>query len=361
MRVRALITGSVLPARNRAMSDLPDEFDHATLARYLSGECGPLEAERIRRWIEADPERRRRMEALGAAWAEAQSGGPAWNPDALWKRISARMDQPAERTPLNLVTRSRRRVTLPLAAAAVALLATGIFLIEQRIGLTRIAEQPAAMREVATAAGQRAQVKLGDGSSVVLGVKSRLRIPTDFGTRARELTLEGQAYFQVVHDSTRPFTVRTAGSRTVDIGTAFVVRAYAADQHVQVVVTEGSVAFGAADADEHGRTVLSEARLGRLAKGETVPEVKTVDPAMYTDWLQGRLTFDNAPLDEVAAELGRWYDVEVHLADSALARETLTATFGSESLTEAVATITTVLQLDAERRGTAVILRRPGR
>lgn len=218
----------------------------------------------------------------------------------------------------------------------------------------------APMREVVTGTGERARITLGDGSTVVLGARSRLGIPADFGERTRELDAEGEAYFNVARDSTRPFIVHAGGARTVDLGTAFVVRAYPEDSHVKVVVTEGSVALGAdtPDAAAIPPTVLRSGQMGRLDAGARLPTVTPVDPAAYTSWMDGRLSFDNAPLPEVIAEIGRWHGAELVLADTSLARETVTASLAADSFGEALQTLTTVLALRVERRGSTVVLHR---
>lgn len=86
--------------------------------------------------------------------------------------------------------------------------------------------------------------------------------------------------------------------------------------------------------------------------------VATVDPATYTAWMDGRLAFDNAPLPEVIADLGRWHTTRIVLADSSLARETVTASLAADSFDEALRTLTTVLALRAEHRGSTVVLHR---
>jgi transmembrane sensor len=218
---------------------------------------------------------------------------------------------------------------------------------------------------VVTGVGERARIRLGDGSTIVLAARSKLGIPADFGVHARELETEGEAYFEVAHDSTLPFIVHARGARTVDLGTAFVVRAYPEDQHVSVVVTEGSVALGAnTPADPSipspAPTTLRRGQLGRLVAGTHVPVVTAVDPDSYTGWMDGRLAFDNAPLPEVVAELGRWHHAEISLSDSSLARETVTATLTADSFQDALQTLTTVLSLRAERSGNRVVLHRRG-
>jgi ferric-dicitrate binding protein FerR (iron transport regulator) len=218
------------------------------------------------------------------------------------------------------------------------------------------------MREVVTGVGERARIRLGDGSVVVLAARSRLGIPADFGVRAREVETEGEAYFVVAHDSTLPFIVHTRGARTVDVGTTFVVRAYPEDREVSVVVSEGSVTLGA-DSSSHSTdalaaTLLHPGQKGRLPTGARVPTVTAVDAASYTGWIDGRLAFDNAPLSQVIADLGRWHTTRIVLADSSLAHETLTASLAADSFDDALRTLTTVLALRVEHRGDSVVLHR---
>jgi transmembrane sensor len=348
-------------------------ISYAVLRRYLTGQCDPAEQRMVERWAAESPSNRTYLDALGREWQRIEGTSSAADrtaADQAWRALAERLSPPPQpslleieppperkaRFPAGAFTSRNRWAMVPAAAAAVALLVTGIRLLDRSPDSM---EQPPRLREVATEAGQQAEVTLGDGSTVTLGPKSRLWYPPDFGVHRRELTLEGQAYFRAVHDSTRPFTVRAGASRTVDLGTAFVVRAYAADELVQVVVTEGRVAFGADHPGAHTPAVLGAARMGRLGKEDSIPLVQTVDPARYTDWIHGRISFDNAPLREVANELGRWYDVDIRLADTTLASETLTATFDhSDSLPEVLTTLTTVLELDLEKRGALMLLHR---
>ena len=211
------------------------------------------------------------------------------------------------------------------------------------------------MREVSTAVGQRAEVRLGEGSVVTLGAMSRLRFPTVMGPHQREVQLEGEAHFAVTHDSAHPFIVRAAGTKVVNLGTAFVLRAYPTDRRVQVVVSEGRVSLSA-DRRDAPEAVLVAGQMARLAQDESIPVVSAVDPSDYTEWLRGRLMFDDTPLAAVVDELSRWYDVELRLGDPELANETFSATFDIGSLSETLRTIATVLHLRVERQGSVVVL-----
>src|SRR5262249_20816465 len=122
------------------------------------------------------------------------------------------------------------------AAAGVALAAP----IVSRFFIHR-APGPGGVREVATSIGPRATIALGDGSRVVLGPRSRLSMPEHFGDGPRDVTLDGEAYFTVQHDAAHPFRVHAAGGDIEDVGTRFVVRAYAGEATVRVIVADGQV------------------------------------------------------------------------------------------------------------------------
>lgn len=213
------------------------------------------------------------------------------------------------------------------------------------------------MRVVATSRGQRAQIQLDDGTQVILGVDSRIRIGRDFGVKTRDVYLDGAAYFHVAHADATPFEVHTANAVTRDVGTRFVVRAYPEDNRTAVVVTEGSVALQSTNGAERP-TLLTRDDLGVLIAGQSAASVSVVDPARYTAWMRGQLVFRDTPLQGVVRELDRWYDADVELGDSSLVNVPLSASFEVESLAEAIATITTVLPLRAERRGRVVRLYR---
>lgn len=376
-----------------AAGHVVDGLPIRVLQRYAAGTSDPAERRLVEAWTLGSPSRAAYLGALTRTWARGNWGaseGEREETSAAWRALRDKLDieaRPASAPPIPPAEReergraslggwrrpdarrlfrsrqSRRRRSILTAAAAVVVISVasgGTILSRQHAARPEAVARALPPREVSTDRGQRARVQLGDGSTVVLGVLSRLRFPADFGTRTRELELEGEAYFEVVHDSLHPFVVRAGGSRIVDLGTAFVLRSYPSDARVRVVVAEGNVSLGADVPGAPAATVLTRGQAGRLARGELVPRIEAVDPAAYTDWISGRLTFDNAPLSEVIADLGRWHSVQIKLADSSLAHETLTASFVAASPEEAVQTLTTVLHLRARREGKAVVLSRRG-
>jgi transmembrane sensor len=212
-------------------------------------------------------------------------------------------------------------------------------------------------RVAQTVRGGRQELRLADGTRVVLGPASTLRYPAEFGTGPRDVELTGEGYFEVVHDAAHPFRVRAGHAAAEDIGTAFSVRAYPEDSAVRVVVAEGSVALGAAAAGAAPAVPLTPGQLGSLARGSAVPTVRRVNVAAYLGWMEGRLAFDETPLAEVVAQLGRWYDAPFRIADPALASRTLTASFTSEPLADVLAALAPVLDVRFDRVADTIVVR----
>ena len=221
------------------------------------------------------------------------------------------------------------------------------------------AAAPQPMRLYATVRGERADLHLADGTRIALNVDSRLQLPLDFGRRNRTVYLEGEAYFQVQHDSTRPFRVVAANTVTEDLGTGFVVRAYPGSSGVRVVVAHGKVALRQAR-DSAAGTVLSIGDLGRLDTSGVVTVRSGVDVSRYTAWTEGRLEFVNTPLSEVVSQLERWYDLDITLVDSGLSARPLTATLGHQSTDEMLQLLAASLDVRVQRDGRRVTLHAQG-
>jgi transmembrane sensor len=349
---------------------LPEPTD-TTLARYLSGECDPAEAEAIRRWIEADPERRRRVDALRAAWLEAGRAPVQWDTEAMWTGVSAQMDQPPAPAPLRVIPAAGSRAHVRqrqwfarhhsswwAVAASLLIVAgsagTALWLADRTPAPASV---PRPMREIATTKGQRVDFRLKDGTHVILSAASRLRVPADFGAQSRNVYLEGEAYFDVVHDSTRRFVVHTRTATTEDLGTRFGVRAYHADTATRVVVAEGRVAvrLPSAGGPETKAWLLGGNQAAEVATDGSVAVREHVDAGRLLAWTEGRLVFDDTPLRDAVPVLERWYGVNVQLVGPSIGQRRFTATFRDESAPEAVRLIARSLELRVERHGTSVV------
>jgi transmembrane sensor len=325
------------------------DVDWDLVFRYFGNECSAEERERFERWLAEDPRRQAIVDAaVMAADRTLQKIGTA---PTMSPRLLVAHRRPAG-TPAWLI-----------AAAASLIIVVGGTLLMKATTRTQWTEQSApALRVAQTARGGRQTLRLNDGTRVVLGAGSSLRYPAVFGEGARDVYLTGEGFFEVAHDAAHPFRVHAGHATAEDIGTAFVVLAYAEDSTVRVVVAEGSVALGAAvrgpsHEAPHG-TVLTRGQLGALGKGGAPVAVRQVNLDAYLAWTDGRLVFDDTPLGEAVVRLGRWYDVPIRIADPSLGSRTLTASFTTESLADVLASLAPVLDVRFERVADTIVVRR---
>ncbi len=158
-----------------------------------------------------------------------------------------------------------------------------------------------------TTSKQRSSLTLEDGSVVVLNSNSQLSYPEEFSLTSREISLRGEAFFDVSRDPGRPFIVRSDEVEITVLGTSFNVRAYGEDR-IEVTVSSGEVKVAA---PEKGKEVL-------LLKGQQAVFLKStgeitrnnVDPEWYVSWINRSLEFDMIPFSDVVTILERTYNTE---------------------------------------------------
>jgi transmembrane sensor len=340
-----------------------DEIDYDWLARYLAGDMTLEEAEEVTRWAAASPERRAVLADLQLRWRV--SGVPArWDVDAAWASILHRVardgtDAGAIMAPSNvtsIATRSRNPARVILRIAAAAVLMVGSALVWRIASGGPTSGTPALASSsgeaIRTGIGERRAIDLPDGSHVVLGAASELRLGESFGAAGRDVHLLGQAFFRVTHDSTRPFRVHAAGTVAEDLGTEFDVRAYPGDAGVRVVVAEGVVAVHRTGVPDTA-AVLRARDVARVsARGTEVHRDQPIERLVA--WTGGELAFDDVELTGVCEELERWYDIECRVADGAVGRLHYTGAFRSEALDVVLGVVQASVGVRAERRGRVV-------
>ncbi len=166
--------------------------------------------------------------------------------------------------------------------------------------------------------GAEYKVVLADGSTVHLNADSELRYPERFEEGNRTVELSGEGWFEVAHDSQRPFIVKNGDMRLEVLGTEFDFRCYADEPRTATLaggklrVVKGEESFEMAP----GSQVYEDA--GNL-------QLRTVDPAVYTSWRDKRFVYRSSSLEYVMNDIARWYDMEVEFIHEPAAQMRLTA------------------------------------
>jgi transmembrane sensor len=344
---------------------LPDDPIGPLIVRSLAGEASTDDEAELRRWLEQDPARVHELARIRALWHETAAPRDHWDTTALQRRILERLETATTAAAAGPRPRAfelgqtARATSLRWGFAAMLLVLAGgglfVWRVRERQSRDR-ASAAAPLTELATQRGQRAQLRLSDGTRVLLGVDSRLRFTAGLAdATAREVYLEGEAYFEVAHDSLRPFRVHAGQVVTQVLGTRFAVRAFPEDRSVRVVVAEGRVAV--ADSGKDDRVVLNQADLAIAGSGQALKVRHSVDVSSELAWVDGRLVFVDVPVGEVGRRLSRWYDVDVRVGDSALAALPYTMSLrGDEPVDRVLSIMAAAVNSEVERRGTAYVL-----
>lgn len=218
----------------------------------------------------------------------------------------------------------RSRLWYRLSAACIVLMAGVVYVVWQQ-------QTPITVR---TTFGESRTLFLPDSTKVTLNANSILRYAADFSTGEREVWLDGEAFFAVVHTrSDQRFLVHTAELQVEVLGTRFNVNSRRGRS--RVVLEEGKVKLDAAEEILHTpEVVLQPGELAEFSKTEKVIGKKKVDVDKYSSWRNNQLVFVGASLAEVGQVLEDNYGYEVEFHDEAVKLQHFTGSASVDNLPE---------------------------
>lgn len=183
-----------------------------------------------------------------------------------------------------------------------------------------------------TASGQISIITLFDGTRITLNSESNLRYPGKFGTNSREIYLEGEAYFEVKIDPTRPFIVHSDNISTEVLGTKFNVKAYEYENEIRISLVEGKVKVNNEFKSLNKEPVYMKPN-EQLSFNKSSGTVTLDKFALLQTigWKDNILVFDNEPLEKVFIALRRSFGVQFELEDTTFNRLKIKANFENES------------------------------
>jgi transmembrane sensor len=295
----------------------------AWVARFDAGDVSAQDQAAFQAWLNSSALHRQAIAEYGSFWSEFDKLGQLR--DAVG--AEPELDTQARR-PLQF---SRTALAACAASVLVMVAVGGVFLQKspdrpsvQQASIQQAAAPLAPMRQsYATAIGGQKKFTLPDGSVVTLNTNSRIDVELLKDRRDVHL-VHGEAYFDVVHDKTRPFTVYANRYVVRDIGTAFAVHLLEKGL-VNVRVAKGSVEIAAPTRE--GKVSEDAKSLGVLVAGQDVVFGEKIErSAVVSDaelgrklaWRQGQLIYSGQPLSEVLDDISRYSDIEIELADPAL-------------------------------------------
>ncbi|MDY4043866.1 MAG: FecR domain-containing protein [Marinifilaceae bacterium] len=181
-------------------------------------------------------------------------------------------------------------------------------------------------------AGKRFTIQLSDGTKVWLNAESSLRYPTRFGKGKREVEVQGDVYFEVKKDSSRPFIVAAPEIKTEVLGTAFEVNTYGDHQEVSVTLVEGSVRV------QTGKQTTIIKPNQQIVYNTELQQVNimTVDAAQKVSWKDGILIIRHESFEDIVWKLERWYGVKIKNETGEEFHQSFSGEFDEENIREAI-------------------------
>ncbi len=200
--------------------------------------------------------------------------------------------------------------------------------------------------------------ELPDGTKVSMNSDSKLYFPEKFEGNTREITLEGEAFFDVEPNPTKPFIINAGKAQIKVLGTSFNVNAYPGSDKVEVIVKTGKVrvARKTTNASAIGELILAPGDRGTLLNANDVLLKSKNDDDNFLAWKTHNLIFRETSLGDVIATLEKVYKTDIDIADDETKKLLLTGQYNDYSLDFILEVIASTLQLEITKEGNRYFL-----
>jgi len=301
------------------------------LIKFILNEAGSEERQQVDQWISESSQNRAYFDKLKTIWDISED---ALTIDVDVNKAWANVDK---RTSPNKRLITIRSLKFATRIAAVLLITLGIYYLWPKLSPTPDFTQFASNETMRIDT-------LPDGSIVHLNKASNLSYLADFNQKYREVTLEGEAFFEVSRNENKPFIIHAGEAQIKVLGTSFNVKAYPEQVEIEVEVETGKVELSQPKATEPKAVVLVKEELGIL-NTSTDELLKTQqDTEADYNWRDQRIVFDRASMKKVVGTLSEIYQVEIRIEES-IKEQKITVSFTEQNIDEILDIITATLNL----------------
>ena len=306
------------------------------IEKYKKGECSPREKELLENYLES-------FQNKPGEWIEEEMGEQKSTGEKIYSEIIRNINK-GENDHVKKMSLSP--ILLKRAASIIffIILGTGILYIS---GIFNQKKYTVVQYEKITSPGEKSTITLSDGTKVTLNADSKIKYPDHFTGTNRKVYLEGEAYFEVHHNSKLPFIVKTGKLTITDLGTKFDLSAYPENKTVAVSLLEGKVKVSNNEKGKFEKTVILKPKEKLLYDKENgVSSLSVVDSLDAVGWKDGIYKFENEALGKVLSRLERAFGVKFKLNDQSVAEKKITIRFENNSLQTIADVIKSLTGLD---------------
>lgn len=307
-----------------------ENFKRELLAKYLSNEVSSREKLEVESWVNLSEKNQVELNECQQMLEKVDVfyKTKSFNSSAAWNNVHSIINSPQ----LTVVGRNKLRkeaIARFYKYAAIIVIAILLGFVGYYIGFKN--NMPTVFTEIKSAENQVLnEYELPDGTLVTLNSNSQLTFPKSFNNDAREVTISGEAFFDVTPDPKKPFIINTENAQLKVLGTSFNVCAYPNSEKLVVVVKTGKVQVNGKKDD----LVCENQHIFLLPgeKGTFFTRSKTLEKSANTDvnyfaWKTHELIFNEVPLSDVINSLKKVYNINVLVAEPELNNLLLTAHF----------------------------------
>lgn len=273
-----------------------DESIYTSIARKLSGEGTTADNAAIEKWLAEGPANEDIYKKLKAAWSNTDNifETAMFDSSKAWEKVATKIQSTPLQQPRSVIFPAWAKYAV--AAAAVLLIGFFVFRLQGNDMIT------------VTASAENQIVTLPDNSKITLRKGSALHYPKHFEEKQRNVSLEGEAFFEVARNEQSPFVIDAQSASVKVLGTSFNVKCN--KQTASVVVRTGKVQMKSNANDEY--LILTPGEKGSLKNGSLTEE--TVSAANYLYWQTGVMDFNNVPFKSVVQQLDEITDSNIMLS-----------------------------------------------
>lgn len=281
-----------------------EKFSNELLQRYLDGDCSQKERLMVDGWFN---------EQINSGNFDIDHSRMQVLEDQIWSAIT-------EKRPAKVVAIKRSTARLRFMYAAAASVLIGILLVV--FYQTRESQPVNQMVRYDAPANVNKLVQLPDGSTVILDKGSKITVPASFnGSKTREVTLQGKAYFDIKHLTKQPFIVHSGSLKTTVLGTAFDIDARQGNSQISVQVIRGKVNVST-DQENLGdllpnRKLTYDARLKKSV-------LTIVNAHQEMKWTSNDIQMNDLTFEAICGELEKRFRVNLEIEDNELRDKKLT-------------------------------------
>lgn len=340
--------------------DQQSTYYNELIVTYFAGEASEEEIVVLANWIKASNENLRIFEEYKQIWdtVEVDKINSNVNVDEEWNKISSKLVDTDNTTIIknnNISSKSTPIYHLPIFSKMLRIAAVLMILAVSAGAIYYFLKQQQPENQHVVAQNTSIENQLPDGSMVTLNTGASIDYPEKFKKNKRLVKLQGEAYFNVTHDQSKPFVVTADDIQIEVLGTSFYINTQAANDKVEVVLTTGKIAIYRKDKPQE-KMILESGEKAEFSKTDQKITKLENNNENYMAFKTKKMVFTDTPLSEIVCNLNKIYSTNILIKDKSIADCKITVTFNNQSLDAVLNVLKATVDLNILKSGKSIEL-----